>query len=50
MRSSHVDLYNHDEDAATYDQGVIGSGSSPVRRCKDSFMSVTPSPPLAESR
>ena len=25
MRSSHVDLYDHDEDAATYDQDVIRS-------------------------
>ena len=25
MRSSHVDIYNHDEDAATYDQDVLRS-------------------------
>ena len=30
MRSSHVDLYNHDEDAATYDQDVLRS-EDPIR-------------------
>ena len=30
MRSSHVDIYNHDEDAATYDQDVLRSGD-PIR-------------------
>ena len=25
MRSSHVDIYNHDEDAATYDRDVLRS-------------------------
>ena len=30
MRSSHVDLYNHDEDAATYDRDVLRS-EDPIR-------------------
>ena len=30
MRSSHVDIYNHDEDAATYDQDVLRS-EDPIR-------------------
>ena len=30
MRSSHVDIFNHDEDAATYDQDVFRS-DDPVR-------------------
>ena len=30
MRSSHIDLYNHDEDAATYDQDVLRS-EDPMR-------------------
>lgn len=30
MRSSHVDLYNHDEDAVTYDQDVLRS-EDPIR-------------------
>ena len=30
MRGSHVDLYNHDEDAATYDQDVLRS-DDPIR-------------------
>ncbi len=30
MRSSHVDIYNHDEDAATYDRDVLRS-DDPVR-------------------
>ena len=30
MKSSHVDLYNHDEDAATYDQDVLRS-EDPIR-------------------
>ena len=30
MRSSHVDIYNHDEDAATYDQDVLRS-EYPIR-------------------
>lgn len=30
MRSSHVDLYNHDEDAATYDRDVLRS-ENPIR-------------------
>ena len=30
MRSSHVDFYNHDEDAATYDQDVLRS-EDPIR-------------------
>ena len=30
MRSSHADIYNHDEDAATYDQDVLRS-EDPIR-------------------
>ena len=30
MRSSHVDIYNHDENAATYDQDVLRS-EDPIR-------------------
>ena len=30
MRSSHVDLYNHDEDTATYDRDVLRS-EDPIR-------------------
>ena len=30
MRSSHVDIYNHDEDAATYDRDVLRS-DDPIR-------------------
>ena len=30
MRSSHVDIYNHDEDAPTYDRDVLRS-EDPIR-------------------
>ena len=32
MRSSHVDIYNHEEDAATYDQDVLRS-EDPILAC-----------------
>ena len=37
MRSSHVDLYNHDEDAATYDQDVFRS-EDPIREGYDEVL------------